>query len=203
MRAYERNNAIRKLNLVLADTQAVALAATFGAASALVAGLLQQAADYRQQNGLCYNETLDLIAPSWLTDLVKSDVARQEGVFTGEGSLPSDASVEAWFRSANLNLRYIDNWQEFTHPALTYPATVQVLINYPGSYVEFNQGRLDLGVIRDSVLNATNDYTAVWFEEFYCVGRRGPQGRLVTVPVCASGDVGGRVTAPGAIVCPA
>lgn len=203
MRAYERNNAIRKLNLVLADTAAVTLASTFGAASAIVAGLLQQAADYRQLHGLCYNETLDVIAPSWLTELVKSDVARQQGVFTGEGSLPTDAAVNAWFAAANLNLRYIDNWQEFTHPALTYPATVQVLIQYPGSYVEFNQGRLDLGVIRDSVLNATNDYTAVWFEEFYCVGRRGPQGRLVTIPVCASGDVGGRVTAPGAIVCPA
>lgn len=194
MRAYERNNAIRKLNLVLADTAPVSAEASFGAASSIVASLLLQATDYRQLHGLCYNETLDVVAPSWVTDLVKADVARQQGVFTGEGSLPSDQTVNAWFRAAGLNLRYIDNWQEFTHPATAWPGDVDVLISYPGSYVEFNQGRLDLGVIRDSVLNATNDYTAVWFEEFYCVGRRGPQGRLVTIPVCPNGTVGGRNT---------
>lgn len=202
MRAYERNNAIRKLNLVLADTAAAVLGASFGAASAVVAGLLLQAADYRQLHGLCFAEKLDVIAPSWLTEIIKADVARQQGVFTGEGSLPSDAAVGAWFAAANLNLKYIDNWQEFTHPALVWPASVQVLIDYPGSYVEFNGGRLDLGVIRDSVLNATNDYTAVWFEEFYCVGRRGPQGRLVTIPLCPNGEVGGRVAAVGSGACP-
>lgn len=202
MRAYERNNAIRKLNLVLADTAPAVLAATFGAASAVVAGLLLQATDYRQLHGLCFNETLDVVAPSWLTEIIKADVARQEGVFTGEGSLPTDAAVGAWFAAANLNLRYIDNWQEFTHPALTWPTSVQVLITYPGSYVEFNGGRLDLGVIRDSVLNSTNDYTAVWLEEFYCVGRRGPQGRLITIPLCPTGEVGGRNPSTGEVVCP-
>jgi hypothetical protein len=201
MRAYERNNAIRKLNLVLADTAPVSVPDSFAAASSIVASLLLQATDYRQLHGLCYNETLDVVAPSWVTDLIKADDARQQGVFTGEGSLPSDQTVNAWFRAAGLNLRYIDNWQEFTHPATAWPGDVDFLISYPGAYVEFNQGRLDLGVIRDSVLNATNDYTAVWFEEFYCVGRRGPQGRLVTVPVCADGTVGGRNITDAAFVC--
>lgn len=202
MRAYERNNAIRKLNLVIADTVAVAAPESFGAASSIVANLLLQATDYRQLHGLCFNTVLDVTAPTWVTDIIKADVARQQGVFTGEGSLPSDQAVANWLRAAGLNLRYIDNWQEFTHPATEWPGSVDLLISYPGSYVEFNQGRLDLGVIRDSVLNATNDYTAVWFEEFYCVGRRGPQGRLVNVPICASGDVGGRVAAAGSISCP-
>lgn len=119
------------------------------------------------------------------------------------GNLPTDADVSAWFRAAGLNLRYISHWQYFAvHPATTWPASVQALIMYPGSYVEFNQGRLDLGVIRDSVLNATNDYTAVWFEEFYCVGRRGPQGYLATVPVCPNGEVGARVAPVGTGACP-
>lgn len=201
IRAYERNNAIRKLTLVLADTAAVTVPASFGAASSIVASLLLQATDYRQLHGLCYNTMLDVTAPSWVTDLVKADVARQEGVFTGEGSLPSDQMVNAWFQAAGLNLKYIDNWQEFTHPATAWPSTVDFLVTYPGSYVEFNQGRLDVGVIRDSVLNSQNDYTATWFEEFYCVGRRGPQGRIVTVPVCADGTVGGRNGTTAAFVC--
>lgn len=205
IRAYERNNSVRKLNLVLADSVPVSIAATFGAASALISAILLQAASYRMANGLCATETLDVIAPYWLTNAVKADVARQQGALVGgDGGVLTDADVSAFFAAAGLNLRYISHWQNFSvQPTLVWPASVQVLIGYPGSYVEFNQGRLDLGVIRDSVLNATNDFTAVWFEEFYCVGRRGPQARLVTLPICPLGEVGGRNPSTGEAACPA
>lgn len=202
IRAYERNSAARQLNLVLADTVGVVEAASFGAASAIISALLLQANDYRQLHGLCCGEILDVVAPCWLTDIIKADVARQNGALVDGGGVLTDADVSAFFAAAGLNLRYIDHWQHFTHPALVWPSTVQVLITYPGSYVRFDGGRLDLGVVRDSTLNATNDLTAVWFEEFYCVGRRGPQGRLLTLPVCASGEVGGRNPSSAEAICP-
>lgn len=204
MRAYERNSAARQLTAVLADTVASTIAASFGTGSAVISALLLEANDYRQIHGLCAGEVLDVTAPYWLTDMIKADIARQQGTLNGVGSLPTDADVDAFFAAANLNLKYIDHWQYFTHPAIVWPSTVQVLISYPGSYVRFDGGRLDIGVVRDSTLNKTNDYTAVWFEEFYCVGRRGPQGRLVTVNVCASGVVGSRATTTGQITlaCP-
>lgn len=203
VRAYERNSAARQLNLVLADTVPVVLAATFGAASAVVSALLLQAADFRQKNGMCVNETVEVVAPSWLSGELKADIARQQGFFTELGSLPTDADVAGWFSGVGISIKYIDHWQLFpVNPQLTWPASVQVLVGYPGSYVRFDGGRLDLGVIRDSVLNATNDYTAVWFEEFYCVGRRGPQSRLVTIPLCPLGEVGGRNPSAGEAVCP-
>lgn len=202
MRAYERNSAARQLNLVLADTVPISIAETFGAASAVVAAILLQANSYRQLHGLCCGETLDVIAPCWLTDIFKADIARQDGSLAN-GALVTDAEVNAWFAAAGLNLKYIDHWQNFVQPALTWPTTVQVLLGYPGSYVRFDGGRLDLGVVRDSTLNATNDFTAVWFEEFYCVGRRGPQSRLLTIPVCPLGEVGGRNPSSGEVVCPA
>lgn len=192
MRAYERNNATRKLNAVLADTVAVNPTATFGAAGHLIGSLLLLANDYRQVHSLCAGERLDITLPYWAKDIVKADVARQQGTLS-IGNLPSDADVTAWLASVGLSVDYIQHWQNFAvTPATAWPASVDVLIGYPGSYVEFNQGRLDLGVIRDSVLNETNDYTAVWFEEFYCVGRRGPQSYLATIDVCADGNVGGR-----------
>lgn len=194
MRAYERNNALRKLTAVLADVASATVTDTIAATGAIVDALLLQAASYRQLHGLCQGERLDVIAPSWLADVVKADIAHQQFTFSGQGSLPTDEQVNAWFAAANLNIRYIDNWQNFaTQPTLAWPGTVQVLIEYPGSYVEFNGGRLDLGVIRDSTLNATNDFTALWFEEFYAIGRRGPQGRLVTIDIDVNGAVGARV----------
>lgn len=202
IRAYERNSSIRQLNLVLADSVPVAAPASFGAASALLSSLLLEAVDYRQANGLCCGQNLDVVLPCWAQDILRADVARQDGTFAF-GNLPSNADVTNWLESVGLNVKYINYWQDFAvHPATRWPASLQYLIGYPGSYLRFDQGRLDLGVIRDSVLNATNDYTAVWFEEFYCVGRRGPQARLVTVPVCPSGEVGGRNPSSGEVTCP-
>lgn len=195
VRAYERNSAARQLTLVLADTTGVSIPSSFGAASAIISALLLQAEDYRQTNGLCCGENLELVLPCWALPLVKADIARQENSLNGVGGLPTDADVDAFFAAANLNVKYIDHWQFFaTHPKTEWPCSLQALLTYPGAYVRFDAGRLDLGVIRDSVLNATNDYTSVWFEEFYAVGRRGPRGRLVTIPVNPTGDVGGRVT---------
>lgn len=201
IRAYERNSSIRQLNLVLADTVPVAQPPSFGTASALLDSLLLQAVDFREANGLCCGQQLDLVLPCWAQDVLRSDVARQEGTFTF-GNLPSNADVTTWLESVGVTVRFINYWQPITgNPATAWPTSLQYLLGYPGSYVRFDQGRLDLGVIRDSVLNATNDYTAVWFEEFYCIGRRGPQSRLVTVPICPSGDVGARVAASGVVVC--
>lgn len=193
VRAFERNDSVRMLNTVIADSEAVTVAASFAAASALINALLLQAADYRQEHGLCCGQSLDVILPCWAADLVKADIARQEGTLS-IGSLPSDAEVNSWFTAANLNVSFINHWQRIdaTPPATAWPATVQFLIGYPGSYVRFDGGELNLGVVRDSTLNETNDFTAVWFENFYCIGRRGPQSRIVTVAVDPDGTVGAR-----------
>lgn len=202
LRAYERNSSIRQLNLVLADTVPVAIGATFGAASALLSAVLLQAADFREANGLCPTMTLDAVFPQWTKDILRADIARQQGTLN-LGSLPSVEEVQGWFAAAGLNVQFINYWQTIPgNPALVWPASLQFLIGYPGSYVRFDGGRLDIGVIRDSVLNSTNDFTAVWFEEFYCVGRRGPQSRLVTVPLCPLGEVGGRNPSTGEVACP-
>lgn len=203
VRAFERVDSIRMLNAVIADSVAVTLAASFGAASALISALLLQAADYRQVHGLCCGQLLDVHLPCWANDLVKADIARQDGTLS-VGTLPSDAEVNRWFAAANLNVTFINHWQaiDATPPATGWPGTIQFLIGYPGSYLRFDGGELNLGVVRDSTLNETNDFTAVWFEQFYCVGRRGPQARIVTVPVCPTGEVGGRNPSTGEVVCP-
>jgi hypothetical protein len=56
--------------------------------------------------------------------------------------------------------------------------------------VQGNGLRLNLGVIRDSVLNATNDHTAEWMEECWLIFRPGHEGRRYVVPICADGATG-------------
>lgn len=202
---HDRAESLRKLNAVIADSDSATIAETFGAASAIVAALLLQVQAYRDRNGLCQGAMVEAVAPAYLKELIKADIARQDFGGVGNAGLVSDATIRSWFAESGVSVRFLDFWQALTDAApgpLVWPADVDILFYTPGSYVQFDGGTLDLGVTRDSVLNSTNDFN-IFTEDFYCIGRRGPRGVLVTIPVCPLGDVGGRnVNADAALSCP-
>jgi hypothetical protein len=76
-------------------------------------------------------------------------------------------------------------------PSTKWPATVTFLSFVSGAYVSLDGGTIDLGVVRDSTLNATNDFSAAWAETFYAVARRGPAARQYTVALTIDGKTGG------------
>lgn len=201
---HDRAESLFKLNAVIADADAATIGATFGTASAIVAALLLQVQGYRDRNGLCCGAMVEAVAPCWIKEAIRADIARQDFGGVGNAGLVSDATIRAWFADAGVSIRFLDFWQALTTAApgpLTWPSTVDILYYTPGSYVQFDGGTLDLGVTRDSVLNSTNDFNT-FTEDFYCIGRRGPRGVLVTVPICPTGEVGGRNPASGEVVCP-
>jgi hypothetical protein len=57
-------------------------------------------------------------------------------------------------------------------------------------------GVLELGIVRDSTLNSTNDYQ-IFGESFENVAFLGIESLKVTTPVCATGEV----TAPRTLSC--
>jgi hypothetical protein len=67
---------------------------------------------------------------------------------------------------------------------------MQFLMYPAGGYVRGDGGTIDLGVVRDSVLNATNDYTAAWTEQMYLVAQLGPKAHRVTVQLAEGGYTG-------------
>ena len=201
---HDRAESLRKLAVVTADADTATVAATFGAASAVASALLLQVEAYRQRNGLCQGAMVEAVAPAWLKEAIRADVARQDFGGIGNAGLVTDATIRAWFAAAGVSIRFIDFWQNLSLTApgpLVWPSTVQVFFYTPGTYVQFDGGTLDLGVTRDSVLNSTNDYN-IFTEDFYCIGRRGPRGVLLTIPICPSGEVGGRNPSSGEVVCP-
>jgi hypothetical protein len=201
---HDRAESLRKLDAVIADADAATIAATFGAASAVVAALLLQVQGYRDRNGLCQGAMVEAVAPAFLKEAIRADIARQDFGGVGNAGLVSDATIRSWFAESGVSIRFIDFWQALTTAApgpLTWPTSAQILYYTPGSYVQFDGGTLDLGVTRDSVLNSTNDFN-IFTEDFYCIGRRGPRGVLVTIPICPSGEVGGRNPSSGEVTCP-
>lgn len=153
-----------------------------------------QAIDYRELHRMCEDAVLEVVLPRWLRGAMRSDLRRRTGV---QMESYADAQLMAWMDALNVRVQWVSDWQinaagfpGQTTPILTWPSTVQFLIFAPGTFVLGQGMTLDLGVIRDSTLNATNDFTAAWMEECWLIAQRGHQSRLVTVNICANGTTG-------------
>lgn len=189
--AHERDENLRKIAILVAGSDAAVMAESFGAASALINAILLQAADYRDKFRMCDGAMLEAVFPMWVRDIIRGDLARQQNSLTRGGGLPTNGDIDGWFRAAGITTQFVNDWQPIggADPSLVWPATVKFLLYAPGTWLLFDGGTLDLGVVRDSVLNSTNDFTAAWTESFWCIGLRGYESRIVTANVCPSGEV--------------
>ena len=77
-----------------------------------------------------------------------------------------------------------------------FPDAIQWAIFPEGEFIHVSMPNLELGIVRDSTLNSTNDYQ-IFGESFENVARLGPaQGALwVTSTVCPSGEFPALTTA--------
>jgi hypothetical protein len=168
-----------------------------------VLGALElQAVDYRTKFSMCQDAPLEVVLPTWILSMMRSDIRRRTGV---ELLSVTDQYIMQLFDAINIRIQFVADWQVrttglpgFTSGVLTWPTQVQALMYAPGTFVLGNGLQLNLGVIRDSVLNATNDYTAAWMEECWLVAKLGHESRLITMNVCANGRTGSaNITACG------
>jgi hypothetical protein len=182
---------IAKMLAVIDDH--VTLPATFAAASAVFDALGLQAADLRDQFSMSEGALLEVMMPRWARGPARSDVARRELSTFGD---ISDADVLNYWQDQGVRIQFVSNWQELgdpEDPATVWPTTFDFLMWLPGAYKLLDGPKLDIAVTRDSVQNATNDYTVAFTEEAYQVFKPGCGARLVTLPICPSGASGDRV----------
>ena len=74
-----------------------------------------------------------------------------------------------------------------------YPDDVQYALYPEGAFIHVDSGSLELGLVRDSTLNSTNDFQ-VFGETFENVARIGPAQAAKKITFTACPD--GRVAAP-------
>lgn len=158
------------------------------------------ATDYRARYGMCIDDVLEVVLPYWVREVIRADLAWKAGV---ELQAVGNAEVDSYFVARNVRVQWVNDWQvrgagQFGNAtAMTaWPATVDFLIYAAGTFIHGNGLSLDLGVIRDSVLNETNDHTAAWSEECHLVARVGHESRRYTVAFNVSGQSGGTVATP-------
>jgi hypothetical protein len=164
---------------------------TMGGINATAAGSVLnaidlQVADYRSQYRMSVNAVLEAVFPLWAKGLIRADLALRHGA---ELTNVTDAVVDAHFAARGIRAQFVHDYQPlFGGAAATaWPAAMEFLLYPAGGYVRGDGGVIDLGVVRDSVLNATNDYTAAWTEQLYLVAQLGPAAREVEVVLDVTG----------------
>jgi len=190
---------LSRINKLVAASVAVSGTVGMGAVGESVInnvlGALElQARDYREKFAMCEDAVLEVVLPRWILDMMRSDIRRRTGV---ELLSVADSYIEGLFDALDIRIQFVGDWQVRTTgfpggtgTLLAWPTQVQALMFAPGTFVLGEGLTLDLGVIRDSVLNQTNDYTAAWMEECWLIAKLGHESRLLTINVCANGRTG-------------
>ena len=195
-------NAKRITQLITLSTAVSGASASLGTAgtgvvSPVLGALELQAIDYREKYAMCTDAVLEVILPRWLRGVMRSDLRKRTRENTNMISA-TDALLMSFFDAMNVRVQWVGDWQTRTAGyfgqsstfLFNWPTTVQYMMYAPGTFVLGQGLRLDLGVIRDSVMNATNDHTAEWMEECWLIARDGHESRLGTINICPDGTVG-------------
>lgn len=157
-------------------------------------GISLAVTDYRARYGMCFDDILEVIAPYWVRDTIRADIAWRTGI---EPRQVSNAEIDGHFSALNVRVQWVNDWQvrgagQFGNAtAMTsWPTTATVMVYAAGTFIKGNGLSLDLGVVRDSVLNETNDHTAAWSEECHLIAKVGHESRQYTINFSVNGRTG-------------
>lgn len=155
-------------------------------------------AGYRSRNRMDPNAILDVLMPAWVPAMLQADLARQPHEEYGTGSSFGivEAAIVTWLAARKIRTGfYLDTPSSGTSQVfaaqpggglLDFPETVQWGMWHPGAHLFLDGGTLDLGIVRDSTLNATNDYQQ-FMETFEGHAFTGVESLWVESTVCPSG----------------
>jgi hypothetical protein len=165
-----------------------------GVVAPLIGAISLAAIDYREKYAMCEDAVLEVILPRWIRAMMRSDLRKRTGVDLLD---VNDSRLMAMFDAENVRVQWVNDWQVrgvgfpgAGTPITAWPTQVEFLIYAPGTFVKGNGLTLDLGVIRDSTLNETNDFTAEWMEECWLIFQPGHESRRYSVNICADGTTG-------------
>jgi hypothetical protein len=189
-------NAKRITELVTASTAVTGTnnVTGMGVVAPVLGALSLQAIDYRDKYAMADGAILEVVLPRWLRGAMRSDMRKRTGVDLLEFN---DARIMRMLDAEGLRVQWVNDWQVRTtgfpgnsSAIAVWPTTVNALMYAPGTFVLGQGMRLDLGIIRDSVLNATNDHTAEWMEECWLIAMVGHESRNISIPICPDGTTG-------------
>lgn len=203
--AYAHSINARLISLMVTasgSANTVGAITTDPAAPRLMNAVAMAATDYRARYAMRNDAVLEVIYPYWVKEVLRADIAYKVGLDSPELFAVADSIIDTFFTTRGVHVQWVDDWQVrgSNQPGnatvqLVWPATVQFMIYAAGTFLHGTGLTLDLGVVRDSVLNAENDYTAAWAEEAHLIAMVGHASRLYTCAFQVNGSSGSGTTA--------
>lgn len=191
--------------MVSASSSAISIGT---AANALVPQVVNMtglaSTDYRTRYAMDEDAVLEVVFPYWLLEAMRSDLGYKPGIDSTALLSVLDGEIMGLFTSRNVRPQFVSDWQVratglpgvSTENLAAWPTSVDFLLYAAGTFLHGTGLQLDLGVIRDSVLNAENDYSAVWAEECHLIAKVGHASRRYTGAFNVGGNVAIGVTGP-------
>jgi hypothetical protein len=167
-------------------------AGTQAAFNSILDGVELAATDYRNKYAMADDAVLEVVLPRFTLAVIRADLAWRTAV---ERESVTDAQIRAWFTDRGVRAQFVSDWQvrgsgQFganVTTKVTWGTSVDMLIYAAGTFLHGQGMSLDLGVVRDSVLNAENDFTAAWAEETHLVAKVGHESRKYTITYGVNG----------------
>jgi hypothetical protein len=208
---------IRELNTLSHIDAASKLLNTYnllGTSRDLLATVDQAVAYYRDVHRLADDASLTAIFPRWAKDAFRADIARElahDIDDTNPFAIP-DSQIDSWFAARSITVIWMLDGRaakttggtNFQYPAQTYstvtsnnpipPWITKTVWNLfvSGTFQRLDGGVMDIGVVRDSTLDATNDYE-IFTEVFESVAFRGVEALTLISPVLPNGGSAGTI----------
>ena len=165
----------------------------FGAVGAVLSALELQVTDMRTRHRIPRTQSVEGVAPVWLLGVLRADLAHRQGVLPEQ---VTDAQIVAHFANLGANVQFVVDWQTDVigtdTPATAWPTEVQVILYPAGTWWSAVEPVVNIGVTHDSTMLRQNKQVQLFTEDGVAVGKRGPESRLVTIPVNPNGEVGPR-----------
>lgn len=175
--------------LLQAETTAIV-----GFSRNLLVKINQLAVGTRSRERMDKDAPLDCMLPSWVIAGFQDDLALEQPGAQEERLATTQAQIEDWFAVRNIRVGWFLDQQLFGTQAAgnqitDYPQQVTGYLFEPGHHLFLDGGDLNLGIIRDSTLNNTNEYQT-FTETFEALASRGVVSYAFVLNVCRTGTTG-------------
>lgn len=190
----------RLLGQIGAASTQVTTGQLLGTIPDVLAALDRATAIISSVNRVSRNFPMRFVFPFWLYNQMRTDEARRlPGATPDERYAINESQINSWFAARNVTPTPImdgETGQVFGRqgdaPMIGWPSRVITYLYPDGSHLFLDGGTLDLGIVRDSTLNSTNDLQ-MFAETFEGHVFHGVESWRISMDVCPDGAVSGSV----------
>jgi hypothetical protein len=189
---FARYSEQKLFNAMIANSTNVTTVQELGAVRDYLTQMNRAAINYRARHRMAINAPLRTVVPLWVIGLLQDDQTKALQSYPEQFEL-AVADIERWLRQRNVTVTWFqDDFTDNQNAGVlnTYPATFQSLLYHEGAHVYVDNGVLDLGLVRDSTLIASNNFQT-FTEEFWNTGMWGVESLALNWSLCANGASAG------------